>query len=1361
MVLRRSGVPVLLATILLLVLLLNKAGVLAPDIKPEIYMAPWREAEALSRAWRESPKLGEPNFNVGLFPVAALVGAIQELGIGADLSMRLLRFALLLLGGWGAGRLYALVAGSQARRVGRITVAVLYVANPYMVTAGDFLAIVLPAAMLPWMILFLLKSAVGGGWRYPAASAVAFAAMSGMNVAVIPLIQLLCLPAVLWFAHAGLGASWRMVLAATARWTLLVGLLSAYWLVPSLAALGAGSHVTQFSETLEGISAPSSFAEVVRGLGLWPLYGRDGDGPWQPGFVSYLTNPLVVVASFLGPLVLVVSARAVRGPGRRFALLLVIPAAILMVGVHSAQNTSPFGHLLLWVFENVPGAAAFRTTNKVGAVLILGVAILAGLAAPALLRRARQVAPRPVIASVVTVCVVLATWPAWSGGLYSLPLPVPEYWHQASRTLDQGTADQRVWFVPGVAQPQYSWSEDRPDDLNNAMLDRPSFVRITLPESSPYGASLLAAVDTGLQEGSLPPGTLSAAARYLGVGDVLVRNDVRWDKAGGARPLEVATEVGSDPGLVFTGAHGAPGEGLVRTPGQPELELRLPPLQRYEVTDARDLVRTESADGLVLVDGDGWALGPLVSAGLLPAQPPFLLVGSGDAGDVTQALGPRSRLVLTDTNRRREVVPNRLTGAYGPLVAADADPGPTIALEGPDEQTVLQVEGAEVTASLVGPRFGVNPSTSAENAFDGDPTTAWTFGDFSRALGQSISVRALAPLRVDRIDLDVPPTVGQRIVRLRVDADDASQEVAVPPDGRVSVTFPGRVAERLTVTVVEVEGEGANPVSIAEVAVPGLQVRRVARLPVTTAQTLQTLTGSARSRLATTPIDVVLSRVFATAAVDDDEEARLDRDFRSPDTRQYRVYGLVRPDRGAPDDLLDSLQGVSGEVVVTSSSRAFGDSTVRGSRAFDGNPDTGWVPGRSIDGEWLEASFEKERTLSRVVIEQPREAAAWISEADVIVDGRRVATANLTRGAVDVSFTPTQASTVRIQVSAHEGQGFPNVSEVDLDGVRVSSEPGAAERCVTVGTIDDDPVRVRLVGGVDGDGQRLVAGCEPLLLGSGEHRLRGLPGWTTDSLVLRDSVGETALPGAPGPDVTVERRSSSSYRVQADAADAPYLLVVGQNIHPGWQATMDGVPMGPPVVVDGYAMGWWVSDLKPHAFEVEYAPQEVSDIALATSGGALVLASALVVLPGRGRGAPSPSAPTPPNGPLRGSQRRRTWPGWLVFVLGCGVFAGLPGLVVGAGVAAWHLARPPAPRTLLRLSVLAMGLAPLAWVLGNLSRWGEISPQLVLANPAPSVLVVLSLVLLVVGSWRDVETTGGSEPRVAGGDSRAAGTESG
>ena len=52
----------------------------------------------------------------------------------------------------------------------------------------------------------------------------------------------------------------------------------------------------------------------------------------------------------------------------------------------------------------------------------------------------------------------------------------------------------------------------------------------------------------------------------------------------------------------------------------------------------------------------------------------------------------------------------------------------------------------------------------------------------------------------------------------------------------------------------------------------------------------------------------------------------------------------------------------------------------------------------------------------------------------------------------------------------------------------------------------------------------------------------------------------------------------------ADAASEPYFLVVGQNHHPLWRATMDGRDLGPPEVVDGYALGWRVDDLGPHAF---------------------------------------------------------------------------------------------------------------------------------------------------------------------------------
>ena len=427
-----------------------------------------------------------------------------------------------------------------------------------------------------------------------------------------------------------------------------------------------------------------------------------------------------------------------------------------------------------------------------------------------------------------------------------------------------------------------------------------------------------------------------------------------------------------------------------------------------------------------------------------------------------------------------------------------------------------------------------------------------------------------------------------------------------------------------------------------------------------------------------------------------------------PTPATYRVYGVVRPDRGAPDELLDTLQGVGGNVVVTSSSRAFDGVSVRGSKAFDGDRATGWVPGRAITGEWLEARFSQPRSVSEVMIEQPEEARGWISEADITVDGRRVATARLSRERVVVPVPTTRGSVVRVRVTARQGEGLPFLSEVRVADARVTDSPvRASRRCVSLGTVDGAPLRARVIGGVDGDGPRTFQGCDPLVLGAGEHRLRSAAGWTMDSLVLRDAIGEFVRSGQPGPQVTVERRSSSSYRVIADAASAPYLLVVGQNHHRSWRATMDGVDLGPPVVVDGYALGWWVSDLDPHVFAVEYSAQSASDAAMVVSGAAAILSTALLLVPGRRT--PSPAQPRgPPSSDrpwrrLLRPGRRRSWMAWSLFVVGCWVFAGTVGLVAGAVVTGWTVLAAPRSRTILHVATAAMALVPVAWILGNLA----------------------------------------------------------
>ena len=213
-------------------------------------------------------------------------------------------------------------------------------------------------------------------------------------------------------------------------------------------------------------------------------------------------------------------------------------------GPASLDHSSPLGRTLGWLFEHVPVVGAFRTTNKVGAVLVLGAGTRArdrGLRAddapydgtlahrggPGRGRSGRHRA---------------AVHPAVTGRLFTVEYDVPDYWRAAAADINDADDGSRVWFLPGQSQADYAWTEPIPDDLDKALLERPSVIRYTLPTASAHSANLLLAADTTLQERTAPP-PLRAYARYLGVGQLLVRRDQRWQPWHGAPPAEVDAQV--------------------------------------------------------------------------------------------------------------------------------------------------------------------------------------------------------------------------------------------------------------------------------------------------------------------------------------------------------------------------------------------------------------------------------------------------------------------------------------------------------------------------------------------------------------------------------------------------------------------------------------------------------------------------------------------------------------------------------------------------------------------------------------------------------------------------------------------------
>jgi len=1222
----------LLGLSVLAVLLLTDRGWFTPDTRPELYLAPGRALANSLSAWRPDPYLGQPNFDAGTAPAAAAVAVLRGLGVDAWLAVRLWRALLLLVAGWGAARLFHVAAGERSTAPGRVAAAALYAVNPYVVVAGATTPILQPYALLPWLLVALAWSVRDPrSWRGPATFALAFFLCGGTNAGVVPVFMLLGVLCYLAYARLVDRVSWRGLLVPALRCLGLALAVSLYWLVPAILASASGQVIAETTEKPSDVAAASSYAETLRLLGLWTLYGREGDRLFLPGLVGYLTNPLVVAASFALPIAAAAGALLSRARIRALGVLLLALAVPVMVGLFPTSNPSPFGRLLDRAFQHLPGAIAFRTTNKAGALAALGLALLVATGGAALADRARAwpVRARGGVVLAALVVGAVAVLPAWTGGLSLERYRVPGYWRQAAAALDRAPAGNRVLFLPGEVQADYRWGWQGPDDLNVSLLGRPSVVRATVPNGSPEQANFLAALDVPLAGEEPDAAALPAMARYLGVRDVVARNDLVWETTGGPPPAALAAALAREPDLLLQGGYGRSGENVA--PGRPE-GAGLPPLQRYAVADPRPIVRAEAAPGALLVDGDSFALPALDRLGLLAGQPAFRLLGSMTSEETALALDDGARVVLTDSNRRRTWAVRRTGASYSPTLPADRpiDPGsPPLSLFGdPAAQTVTTLAGARsVTATSSGSVFGPVPYGKPAFAFDGDPRTAWITGDFGAAVGQSIRLQLDRPVQVSRLTLR--PLLGSpaQVAAVRVGMDGRSVDAQVPADPEVQLDLPATATSSLTVEITAVRGgAGLNPVGFWEIGLPGVRVTETARLPERFRQVVEGLDAGARRRLAAVPLDVVLARAAGgTRGPDDDEERRLDRRFWLPQARTFDVAGLAAAGPGLPEADVDRLLGASPKVVASSSSRVFDSLGVRASQAFDGNKDTAWIPAGHGIGEWVEVTFPR-RTLDHVVIHQdvPKglKGVDAVSAVELSLDGGPPIRARLHLG-TRINFPKREVHRLRLTITEVVGLGGQvRISELEAGGVRVdaTNRPGTdLAGCVELAEVDGVPLRVELDGTLDqvvkGEAVGVrPCGGDPLRLDAGEHHLRAAPGWLIDLLQL-SSDGERHADAEPAaaPRVTVTASGSTRTELATEAARAPYYLVLGQGYDRRWRASMDGQPLGPPVLVDGYSIGWRVSDTRPHRFVVEFAPQRAVTASLLATVVALAIVATLLL----------------------------------------------------------------------------------------------------------------------------------------------------
>ena len=1200
----------------------NDPGRLVPDTVPDLYEAPGRLLRADLSSWQSDPFLGAPGLQVGRVPVDAVMALVRAAGASPWVSLRLLHSVLLVLGALGAARLYRELAPRGGSAAGRITAAAVYTVNPYVVVGASTLPTLLPYVLLPWLLVAVTESARSARrWRWAAVCALVFFGMSGIQVGVVPLLQLLALPCLLLYLHWSEGLAWSRLGGALVRCGALCLLVSAYWLVPGLLALGAGSGIAGNTETLEAISGPSSYAEVLRGLGMWTMYGAGPAGPFQPGFLVYLTSLPVVLASTALPVAALAGAALSRVRLRVLGLVLVVVAAPVMVGLHPYTSPTLFGRALGWGFEHVPGLVAFRTTNKAGGVLMVGTALLVALLAeralPLLRSRGRQAGAA--LAGAVVLAVAAA--PAVLGTLYPVHLDLPDYWRDAAAGLDTGPRQGRTLVVPGESQATYRWGYTSSADITTSLLERSHVIRQTAPAGSPEAANLLAAIDVPLNESALPPGSLSTLARYLGADSVLVRNDTRWEDLGGARPAAVVAQVAQDSGLVPAAAYGRPGEQTVSPAGVQDAlsqvaERALPPLLQYTVKDAVPVTRAESVAGTVLVDGDATALPSLVETGTLSSRPAVRLMGDLTEQQLREALTASPRLVLTDSNRRRLSNTSRLGSSTGPTLTAQERPERTRALyDDPDRQSVRVLSGlAALTSTSSGSEFAPVPYGGPALALDGDPLSGWTTGDYGTAIGQALRLRLAAPARVDTVVLRPLATLPVRLTRVRLQVGDVVRDVALQVGRDTVVPVGAAAAQDVGVTVLGTEGEGTNAVGLAELRLPGHPLSTSVRLPLTTGRLVAGLDAAGRQRLATTPVDVLLTRAQGDPGLGvDDEERRLDRDFTLPQARTYLPSGALRLTPAAGEQEVDRLVGVDPAYTATSTSHYGDEPRSRASSAFDGDRSTAWVPGAGVVGESVTVQFPRRR-LREVVVHQDSPVGGLVDLATrvrVETDGAPPVSARLTAGATRIRLPRVPTGQLRLVVTDRARRGaFVRITDVDVAGVRLAPSPARAARtCSEVALLDGRPLQVH-PGGTTG---QLLAGSpvpllpctsRPLALAAGEHTLRSASSWLVDRLQLADT--RPAPAQQPPPLLSVRQASATSYTVRAPAAGGPWYLVLGQAHDARWRATADGRDLGPPIVLDAWSTGWRVDDPRAQEISVDYRPQAVTRGAITVSALALL-----------------------------------------------------------------------------------------------------------------------------------------------------------
>lgn len=1322
----RTGPAVaLLAVLAYLPALLTARGQVAADTKQYLMLDPGRLLAAAPHLWDPSLAAGHVTHQtIGyLWPMGPFFWLFDTVGLPDWVAQRLWIGTIVFLAATGmlvCARVLRLAPSAA------LAAALSYGLSPYLLGYVNRTSVLLsPWAGLGWLLALTILAARKGGWRYPALAALTITTIGGINATALVLCGL---APVLWLVHTA-AFSRQLPAAECAKAGARIGSLAVganlWWIVALAVQSRYGADVLTYTETVEAVSTTSLAGEVLRGLGYWLFYGGDVLGPWNSASTPYLQSPGLLGLGFALVVAGMVAVVTLRWVDRAFLALLVLVGTVVAVGAHRYADPSPLGAVVKGASAESTLVLALRSSTRAVPLVLLALALAVGAALTAMTSHRRQV----VAATVVGALAVVNLPALWNGTLVDdllrRPEDLPTWWDEAAAALDRRSPGTRVLELPGQEFAAYRWGQTN-DPILPGLADRPLVTRDLQPLGGAAVMDLVNALDQRFQDGVEEPAAIAPVARLLGVGDVVHRGDVWFERYRTPRPEQTWATYRS--GITGLGPASTFGRALANEPDVPVVDEDaltdlaignpVPPVAVLPVEGALPTVRARPADRTVLVAGSGDGLVDAAAAGVLDGNETVLYSAS-----FPDELPAAARLVVTDSNRKRATQWRGTQDVHGDtetvdgaaLVRDSADSRlPVFPGADTDTQTVAVQRGAEVRASRYGSPTAYWPEDRAVRAVDGDLATAWRVADRADAEGER--------LRIDLPDAVDPGALGlvqdlrvanrwitEVVVRteqgdVRAALTDASRQ----PAGQGITLPPGPTSwVEIEIAQTNIRGladwMGVDAVGIAEVSFAGLAVDEVIRPPV---DLLARLGPASLER----PLDVVLTRhrVDPSKRWRDDPEPSLVRLVTNPVGRGFAVGGTARLSARADDATLAGLVEPDAPVRAIANARLAGSPTSWGRSAVDGDETTLWrSPFDPVEGTSITVAVGALGTFDRLDLVVAADGRASVPTALAVEAGgvrREVSLPAVADGPegtlarLPVVFEPVAGDTVTVTVTAFrpvftidrrsaEAVALPlAVAELGLGVTTGPLPPTVDTGCRPLLSVDGAPVNVRLQGPT----AQVLAGapmalepCEAggLLLPAGEVVLRSVPGRATgldvDRVVLRSVAG--GGPGSPPPpstpasvavtDVDDDRTTVSA---TIPAASGPFWLVLGQSDNRGWSAEVDGKDLGAPSVVDGGSNGWLVDPAGatgPLRVQFRWTPQRFVWFGLLASAVGVLVCLVLVVA-GRSkeREGAEPDGPTLAS-PWR-SQPVGSWTGTVIGALVSGAVAALTIVPAAAAVVA-------------------------------------------------------------------------------------------